>query len=95
MAALPTDLLGWQTVASVQLCLLLFKTVLRERQPLLAAVNATNALLALALAALIRRRPRLYAAAREPLLFVASLHLSFAMVNGGGRPRARHAGRSA
>ncbi len=82
-AALPNDLVGWWAVALLQLCLLLFKTVLRERQPLLAAVNTTNAVTALALAALIRRRPRLYAAARELLLFLASLHLSFVMVNGG------------
>ena len=82
-AALPSDLSGWWCVAVFQLCLLLLKTLLRERQPWLAAVNSTHALLALALAALIRRRPKLYAAAREPLVFLASLHFSFVTVNGG------------
>ena len=83
-AVLPSDLLGWVCVALCQLCLLLFKTLLRERQPWLAAVNSTHALLALALAALIRRRPQLYASAREPLVFLASLHVSFVTINGGG-----------
>lgn len=84
-AAAQADLLGWRAVALFQGVLLIGKTLLQERRPMLALVNGTHTLLALLLAALVQRRRRWYLAHRETLVLFATLHVAAVTLNGGER----------